>query len=267
MSHLKAVRLALSGSGFLAAAHVGAIVALHDAGISIKELAGTSGGSIVAGMAAAGMSADQMKDIALKGSFKDLLVWNPFALLHKGYCSGDALLEWLKSHLGDITFSEVFIPLTVMTTDVNSGHSYRFSAKTTPNVEVALALRCSSSVPIVFSPVPSGTALFVDGGVANNIPVDQLVQDHIPRVGVEIVSGGAENTNQIPGYLSAVINAMLASNEGARIAWAKHTGASIIPVDCNGYDFLDTDIPSGGKQELFNRGHRAMTAWIKSYHG
>jgi len=267
MSHLKAVRLALSGSGFLAAAHVGAVVALHDAGISIKEFAGSSGGSIVAAMAAAGMSPDQMKELALGDSFKDLLVWNPSALLHKGYCSGDALLEWLSSNLGDITFNEVFIPLTVMTTDVNSSHSYRFSSKTTPKVELALASRCSSSVPIVFSPVASGTALFVDAGVSNNIPVDQLIRDHIPRVGIEVVSGGVANTARIPGYISAVINAMLASNEGARIAWAKHTGASIIPVNCNGYDFLDTEIPAEGKEDLFNRGYRAMTTWIKGYHG
>jgi hypothetical protein len=55
---------------------------------------------------------------------------------------------------------------------------------------------------------------------------------------------------------------MLNSNEGNLVAWAKQTGATIIPVDARPYGFLDADLTLAERGDLFDRGYRAVQAYL-----
>lgn len=63
---MKPIRVALSGSGFRLGAHIGALQAIEDAGYTVIELAGTSGGSIVASLYASGVPLDVMRQMLME---------------------------------------------------------------------------------------------------------------------------------------------------------------------------------------------------------
>jgi predicted acylesterase/phospholipase RssA len=98
----KPIRVALSGSGFRLGAHLGALQAIADAGYEVIELAGTSGGSIVASLYASGMPLDVLKELCMTLDWSPMMSFSPWALLTKqSFCSGNALLQFLEKLTGD----------------------------------------------------------------------------------------------------------------------------------------------------------------------
>ena len=118
---MKALRLALSGSGFKFPAHVGALMAIRDAGFTPIEYAGTSGGSIVAALAASGMDLDTMKSLTMTRDWSDMLTFSVLSILGgKGFCSGDTLLDWITKTTNGATFDDLTVPLTIMASDASN---------------------------------------------------------------------------------------------------------------------------------------------------
>jgi NTE family protein len=258
MTGIKQARVAFSGSGFLAPIHAGGFCAFTDAGLTTPEVAGTSGGSIMAALIAAGKTAAEIKAIALADLPDGIVSYNLFMLFKQGLNSGSVLTSWLQSLLGDITFAQTVIPITIMASDVNNHCSYRFSNKETPNVKLVDACRASASIPVIYTPVTINGVKLQDGGMCCNIPVDQLVDDSIQRYGIEVMDGSTGTTNTIFGLVEADISTMLKSNEDNLAAWAVQTGAVIIPVDATPYSVLNASMTPDQKAELFARGYAAV---------
>ena len=261
---MKKARIALSGSGFLAPIHVGAICAFLDSGYQIVEVAGTSGGSIAAALLASGASYSQMKSISLAELPGDILSFEPLSLIEsQGMNDGSVLLDWLVGILGHRTLSNAVIPCTIMATSINDGAQFRFNAKSTPNIRLADACRASASVPFVFSPYHVAVIKCVDGGVCCNLPVDELVSDDIQRFGIKVLDGSSSgNTDTYLGLITQTIGTMMASNEENLTEWARSTGATVIPVSAIPYGFLDAKLPIESKQDLFDRGYDAVKSKI-----
>ena len=261
---MKQVRIAFSGSGYLAPIHAGAICAFMDAGVIIVQVSGTSGGSIAAAMVASGMSSSQIKTTALAQLPNGIVSFNIFKLFLEGLNSGDVLNTWLHSMFGSTTFGEASVPVTIMATDIDNGCSYKFDSVNTPDTLLADACRASASVPFIYVPAEVNGKKLTDGGMCCNIPVDELVRDSIPRVGVEVVDGNpVGTTNSFIGLTEQCLHTMLSSNESNLIAWAKQTGATIIPVSATPYGFLDGSLTLPQKTDLFVRGYQAAIETIK----
>lgn len=203
--------LVLAGGGVKGIGHVGAIAALRDAGYTFPRVAGTSAGSIVGALAAAGMTSERMLEVM--GTldwqrFRDpsridrVPVLGPAAsvLLDQGIYEGDYVREWLGNQLAELgveTFGDLRITdpesslepdeaykLVVMATDITRGElvrlpwDYRDRYGLEPDDQlVADAVRASVSIPIFFEPVRLGhadgtTSTLVDGGVLSNYPID-----------------------------------------------------------------------------------------------
>lgn len=259
----KKIRLALSGSGYLAPVHGGAVCALLDAGIEIIEVAGTSGGSIVAAMLASGMDAGQIKIAALSDLPEGIVEYHALELFSEGLNSGGILHDWLEYILGDATFAEAKIPVQIMATDINAGRGHCFDATSAPALTLADACRASASVPLVYVPFTVNGVKYCDGGMSNNIPVDVLVDDQYPRVGFEVMDGTESgNTDSMAGLMEQCIKTMMQSNEDNLTAWAQHTGSLISQIDANPFNFLDASLPLSAKQELFQRGYQAAQSII-----
>lgn len=258
------VRLALSGSGFLAPIHAGAVCAFMDGGVEIMEVAGTSGGSIVAAMVAAGMSKVQIKARALAPVPKGIMSYQPFAIARKAMNDGDVLQDWLDRAIGECTLGAARIPITIMATDIAAGCGAEFSDKQTPHIRLADACRASAAVPFVFSPKHLFGRDFVDGGMVCNIPIDKLTDDHVLRIGIQVDDGSSRgDASTLIGFTKQCIGTLLAANENNLIAWAKYTQASIIPVKAAPYGFLDPNLTREAKRELFNRGYEAVATFLK----
>ncbi|MDP2026469.1 patatin-like phospholipase family protein [Sulfuriferula sp.] len=252
----KPIRVALSGSGFKFPAHVGALKAILQADFLPIEIAATSGGSIIAALYAAGMPIDEMEQLALHHDWTDMMSFNPWALLTKmGYCNGNALHEWLADNTYDRTFADLNISLTIVASDITYMRPYIFSGVMTPNVPLAFAARCSASIPFAYAPMPCSGCLLVDGGVRNNIPIDLLVDDHVPQIGVQLVSNipplkpGAHGVVEI---LRRIVESMMSANESAHVDLGVRDGAMMAFVETGYVDGLDRNMSLADRQRLMD---------------
>jgi NTE family protein len=259
---MKPIRVAFSGSGFKFPAHVGALHAIRDAGFTPIEYAGTSGGSIVAALAAFGMDLDVMKNITMNRDWSDMLTFSLWSALRgKGYCTGDKLLSWISEHTGDITFNDLKTPLTIMSSDAVSETGFEFSKKTTGSTPIAFAARCSACIPVVFASVPFKGSMLQDGGLVNNIPVDKLVRDAVPRIGIELTAKTPPATNDnslsVLELLARDVNMMLDSNEDAHVDMDAEEGAHFAFVETGYANGLDRNMSATIRNWLFNDGYTA----------
>ncbi len=197
------VGLALSGGGARALFQIGVLQALEENGIAIDFVAGTSMGSVVGGLYAAGYNVTQLYDIALTIPWDDITVDTPprtslflaqrqereRAFLQvrfrglKPYIppaitAGQKLLTVLTdltmraNYRASAGFDHLRIPFRAMATDLYSGKEIAIS-----DGDLAEAMRASLAVPFLFSPLSRGDMLLADGGLVNNIPVN-VVRQH-----------------------------------------------------------------------------------------
>jgi NTE family protein len=255
------IRVALSGSGFRLGAHLGALQAIADAGYEVIELAGTSGGSIVASLYASGMPLDVLREMCMTLDWSPMMSFSPWALLTKqSFSSGNALLQFLEKLTDGKTFADLAIDLKVIASNLLTESEYEFSRASTPAAPIALAARASASIPIVFAPVAYGDVLCVDGGCTDNLPASNLTVDDVPRLGIYLESDDAP---LLPGAYGLktlaprIIDLLLASNEASHIALDAKEGATIVRVPTGYASSLDRNMPASTRQRLFNDGYAA----------
>lgn len=194
--------MALSGGGARGAAHVGVLMALEEAGLLPDRIAGTSAGGIVAGLYAAGMSIQEMKEqvqyLSRKGKWyldpdaaglfwmiPQLLSGNPVRLA--GLLRGNRLRDYLCSLTEGKTLQDISVGLLIPAVDLVSGNTVIYTNRNMPDAEtpehgiwerqggLCEIMMASASVPAVFSPRQLGPYRLVDGGVTNNLPVDLMI--------------------------------------------------------------------------------------------
>jgi NTE family protein len=202
--------LVLEGGGVKGIGLVGAISVLEAAGYRFERVAGTSAGSIVGALVAAGMTSAEMYDVMTEldyAKFRDptlltrIPLVGPFLslLVHQGIHRGDYVESFVAEQLkskGVRTWADLeridpgsSLPvdqrykLVVHVSDVTASvllrlpWAYRTQFATDPATEsVAAAVRASSSIPFFFRPIKlkqaSGvTSWLLDGGMLSNFPI------------------------------------------------------------------------------------------------
>ncbi|MBR8234584.1 patatin-like phospholipase family protein [Burkholderia sp. AU42008] len=258
---MKPIRVALSGSGFRLGAHLGALQAIEEAGYTIVELAGTSGGSIVASLYASGLPLDVMRQMLMEVDWSRMMSFSLWTLIRRqALCSGEALRGYLTRVTSGKTFAELEIDLKVIATDLLSEREFQFSRASTPDVPIAMAACASASIPIVFAPVAVAGGLFVDGGMCDNMPVSDLTVDEVPRVGIFLES---DDSPLLPGRYGfttlapRMIDVMLASNEAAHFAFDQLMGATFVRVQTGYASSFDRRMPVATRQRLYDDGYAA----------
>lgn len=253
------IRVALSGSGFRLGAHLGALQAIEDAGYEVIELAGTSGGSIVASLYASGMSLADLKQLCMTMDWSPMMSFSPWALIAKqSFCSGNTLLDFLHKQTGGKTFKDLSIDLKVIASDLLTEKEFVFSRAMTPDAPIALAARASASIPIVFAPVAYEDVLCVDGGCCNNVPANALTVDYAPRIGIYLES---DDSTLKPGSYGLaklaprIIDLLLASNEASHVALDTKNGATIVRVQTGYASSLDRNMSTAIRQRLIDDGY------------
>ncbi|NCT10514.1 MAG: patatin [Flavobacteriia bacterium] len=202
------VGLVLSGGGAKGFAHIAVLKEIDKAGIQLDYIAGTSMGAIIGGMYAAGYSANQIEKMVIEIDFVSLLRDNlprnasPFfekefeenssitlpvtkgkiglpKAISKGQNVTNLLIELFDSTEEITDFSKLSIPFFCVATDVETGGEVILEKGSLP-----MALRASGSFPTLLNPVVMDGKLLVDGGVANNFPIDLMKSK-----GIDIVIG------------------------------------------------------------------------------
>lgn len=160
------VGLALSGGTAKAVTHVGVLKALAESNIPIEFLAGTSGGSIVGAMYASGVPLATLEEIATTMSWRKLV---SIKLTKLGFISSERIELFVREIIGDVTFDDMLIPYSVVATNLVTGAKKAFNSGS-----VARAVRASCSIPQIYLPVEIDGDYYVDGGLAEYLPVETV---------------------------------------------------------------------------------------------
>jgi NTE family protein len=168
------IGMALGGGAAFGIAHLGVLKVLERAGIPIDMVAGCSQGSIVSVGYAAGLSVDEMIDIARQLGIKRnfLFASDPTFFTKPGILSGQRFLTMMRPYLkGKESFDQLLLPCRTVATDIETGEAVPIASG-----RLEIAFRASSSVPMVMSPIRVGERVLVDGGVADPVPL-KVVKD------------------------------------------------------------------------------------------
>ena len=191
----KDVALVLSSGGPRGWAYIGAIEELTERGYRITSVAGTSIGSLIGGIYAAGRL-DEVKEWLYS-----LDAWKVFSLmdlsLSKNHLvKGDKVIDALKEIVPDIDIRDLNIPYRAVAADLYTGEEVVFDRG--PLFE---AIRASISIPSLFRPVKYGYRTLVDGGIVNTMPIDRVV-----RNGHDIVVAFDVNDVDVDGIRKMLID-------------------------------------------------------------
>lgn len=143
--------LALSGGGFRGLAHIGVLRTLERYGLTPDFIAGTSAGSLIGALCAAGKSAGEIEAIALK------IFW-------PGLLRSQGIRTFCRKYLPP-TFEGLEVPLHVAATELPSWKTYVFSSG-----DLASALAASCATPYLFHRVHIGGISYTDGGWGSVLP-------------------------------------------------------------------------------------------------
>ncbi len=205
------VGVVLSGGGAKGLAHIGALKVIEESGIKIDYIAGTSMGAIVGGLYASGYTADELTTLFKKINFEELirddfqrknksfferynsdvhavtLPFNKFKLsipssISKGQNTYNFFVKLLDHVKETKEYSKLPIPFFCIATDVETGGQVLLDKGYLPD-----AILASGAIPTLFEPVTINDKLLIDGGVANNYPIDELLKKEVDVViGVDV---------------------------------------------------------------------------------
>ena len=192
------IGLALAGGGAKGLAHVGVLRVLEELNVPVDYIGGTSMGSIIGGLYASGLSADELEEILLEIDWQDVLedetprkdlafrrkeeqrryliglelgIKKSGIVFPTGLKTGQKLYFMLQTLTLPVTDVEDFdrlpTPFRAVATDIHTSE-----AVVVDHGNLATAMRASMAIPTVFTPVVIDDRLLVDGGLSNNLPVD-----------------------------------------------------------------------------------------------
>lgn len=195
------IALVLSGGGARGSAHIGVLKALEEMRIPVHMVTGTSMGAIVGAAYASGLSPQEIeqalaqtdwrdifddrpprKDLAYRRKVDDQTYLTRFELgfnhgkfqSPSGLVQGQKLSFVLQSLLiravGTEDFHQLAIPFCAVATDIERGEKVVLD-----HGDLARAVRASMSIPGVFAPIQINGFLLVDGGLVENLPVQEAL--------------------------------------------------------------------------------------------
>lgn len=284
------------GGGCKAIVYIGAYREAYRRGVFFSELAGTSAGSIIAALIAAGASADYLEQKVRATEFSDfvkeykrsnwfwrlLLRWHlPEGMKDKAkYLS----LASLKQHFGIfdsqrievyvegclqeltgktaiVTFNDLTPNLHVVCADLENHCVKIWNKENTPNESVAKAVSSSCSIPIFFRPVEHR---YVDGGILSNIPNFIFSEEpHYNRILCFRNQSSAANgrIRDIKGFANSVISTITEGADGIQQMLNQESYDVPIKVDeisSTDFDKINDEMIS----LLISRGEQAMSEFL-----
>lgn len=235
------IGVALEGGGAMGLAHIGVLKWFEEHHIPVDYVAGTSMGGLVGGFYATGMSTEEMKtliesidwnkilgdrtpyeDLAFRRkedqrAYPNSLIFgmrrglSVRAGLNAGQQIGLLIDRMTLPYYGVQDFDGLPVPFRCVATDLVSGKSHVFR-----DGSLAVALRATISIPGAFSPVHEGQAVFVDGGLMNNLPTDvvrEMGADIVIAVHLERAPVEAKDIQSLFSVLDHSVRVVLAENE------------------------------------------------------
>ncbi len=253
------IGLVLAGGGAKGAAHVGVIKVLEDLGVPIDYIVGTSMGAIVGGLYASGLSAAELEaavksidwgdifndkpprrdrdfrrkldddDILIryKLGFKDGSIQFPRGII-LGQKLNLALRDLSRRAIDVDNFDMLAIPFRAVATDIETGEPIALGRG-----DLATAMRASMAVPGVFPPVEIDDRLLVDGGLADNVPIDVAINmgaDILIVVSFPVQLRTREKLTSAISLILQSLNLLIQQNQRLQLETLRPQDIHIVPA-------------------------------------
>lgn len=258
----------LAGGGTRLPAHVGVLSALRDLEIGFDHLVGVSGGSIVAALHAAGKTVDEMQNLFRDTDFRQFRGFNLYQLLaHGGLTDGRRFEEWLDAQLDGACFADLGFHLHVVATDVVGGEPVVFDRDTTPEMNVAEAVRASMGIPLLFAFRRWQDKVLVDGSIlAEDVLRRDWSGDGTPSCCFRLrasqlgVGRAMRAWFPLPDYLVMLVRAFmttLSREYVAELYWN-----TTVVIDSGAVPPTEFALSPAQKDELYQRGYRTTHEFL-----
>ncbi len=250
--------LVLSGGGARGAAHLGVLQVLEEMRIPVDFVTGTSMGSVVGGLYAAGLSPAEVndtiqsvdwvrvfqdkpdrQDLSFRRKQDDrsfltnlrLGIKNWSLFIPSGVAEGQKLDFLLRAMTLDANglaqIENLRLPYRAVATDIETGEQFVFDRG-----PLAVAQRASMSIPAAFSPVSLNKRLLVDGYVANNLPIDvaqELGADAVIAVDISTPASKLDDLETAVAISGQVSTFPVQQSQAAQIARLKKDDVLLQP--------------------------------------
>lgn len=285
-----------SGGGVKGFALIGAYEEIENRGFHFKRVAGTSAGSLIAALIAAGYTSSEMKELLDELDLTKFLDarrnWIPFPFAkwlfvywRLGLYKGQELEKWMAEKLaakGLKTFGD--LPpqaLRVIASDLTNGRllvlpddleKYGID----PNsFSIAKAIRMSCSLPYFFEPVKlrsaNGVNIVVDGGVLSNFPMWLFDKENVAKVRPVLGIKLSHNKYELPqnkihnaiDMFGALFETMKDAHD-ARYISRKHA-KNIIFIPTQGVLLTEFELTNEKKQAMVTLGKDAAKQFFKNW--
>lgn len=208
------ISLVLGSGGARGHAHIGVIRALEERDLDVRYIAGTSMGAVIGGIYAAG-ELDAYFKWAKQLQKRDVIRLLDFSFSLTSIFKGERIIEVLKDLVGDCKIEDLDIGYTAVATALEEHREIWLNRGS-----LFTAMKASTAVPAVFSPVEIDGRLLVDGGLVNPVPIAPTLNDssdltvainldgisdrhHPTKVAAE---KGKKSKNDDEGYRAAISN-------------------------------------------------------------
>ena len=312
--------LVFEGGGVKGIGLAGALEMLEEREYRPQNIAGTSAGAITAALLAAGYSADELREIIVTLDYRQfqdrawedkipLIERSLSMLLDLGLYEGDRFLAWIRERLeakGVRTFADLVHDefaddpryrsrLQVIASDVTKHELLVLPRDATKlgiepdDLDVALAVRMSMSIPVFFEPVrfvnpkTGDVHVIVDGGMLSNYPVwlfdceDGDVPEW-PTFGLLLVEPkpqvpigarlpkpkmAGKGAGAVIDYVKSLAQTMMEAHDRLYVEQANYARTIAIPT--LGVGTTEFDLPRDRALELYDSGRRAAEKFLDKW--
>ncbi len=276
----------LGGGAVRGLTYIGALEALKKLNVDIKKIAGSSVGSIFAAFYAVGYNTSELANIFESVNFNIFKDINISLKPQLGISKGEVFYEFVKTHIekkvyGDaysknnnppITFKDIDMDVFIFASDLTNCEPKIFSKYTTPDFEIAKAVRISSTLPGLMTPVEIDGNMLVDGDLIKSWPlwlIDTNLNPQNYRVLEFRLEGTSPNNNNDIKSPISFANTVMTCLSG----WAtKHLidlygnkdKFDYIVIDTKDLIIMDLNISKTQRDKLIELGHDATLNYFKN---
>jgi NTE family protein len=199
-----------------------------------------------------------------------------------GFYKGQKFLDWIgniifkRTNATYATFKHFkdagYIDLYIFATNLNTNSLTEFSFETTPDVQVADAIRCSMSIPGFFEAYKLNNQIYVDGGVLYNYPLTCFDKNGINEETLGLYIGVTTDKGIDSGlkfgepkkYAVALIETLLKAQDEALYKSPDNMRRTIFINPCN-ISATNFKLTTDDKITLFKAGQEAVVKYFESH--
>jgi predicted acylesterase/phospholipase RssA/CRP-like cAMP-binding protein len=275
------IGLTLGGGGARGWAHIGVIRALEEANLEVDWVGGASMGAIIAAGYALDWPVERMRQLAL--SFSDPKRLLDYTFPYASITSTQRITAIFQELFGESTIEDTWRPYFCVSANLTRGEEQVHSSG-----PLWKTLRASMAFPAIFAPMLEAGCVLIDGGAANNLPIDRM-REMCPTgtvIGVDLVTSSPVSreyqfgpslsgwqallarVNPVGRKVTAptvldIVAGIVYSNDRYRLKEVRHCADLLIQVPVEAYGLLEFD----KYPQIIESGYRAAKEQLEGFGG